>query len=258
LLEGETLRERLRHGALKLRDAIDIAVQVAKGLAAAHEKGIAHRDLKPENLFLTKDRQVKILDFGLAKLMQATSGSDGPTVSLRAFRKPTSAETMSAILNEDPPAASEITRTIPPSLQRVVHRCLEKAPDRRFQSASDLAFALDALSDSAVAGLRVARRTPARSGGDSWILGSRKIWLAFSAVLLLVSIGLGWWYWKSRPIEKREIQQRQLTATTADNPIFQSAISRDGKYLAYSDKEVSRFRMWRIGSHIGCQGPSGS
>jgi Tol biopolymer transport system component len=196
LLEGETLRERLRHGALKLRDAIDIAIQAAKGLAAAHEKGIAHRDLKPENLFLAKDGRVKILDFGLAKLMQSPSSSDDPTLSLReqtdigrvlgtvgymspeqvrgqsadarsdifalgcvlyetltgkrAFRKPSSIETMHAILNEDPQAASDITRTIPPALERVVHRCLEKSPDRRFQSASDLAFALDALSGSGV------------------------------------------------------------------------------------------------------------
>src|SRR6516165_2105486 len=195
LLEGETLRERLRRGALKLRDAIDIAIQTAKGLAAAHEKGIAHRDLKPENLFLAKDGRVKILDFGLAKLMQSVS-ADSPTVSLRdqtdagrvlgtvgymspeqvrgqpadtrsdifalgcvlyemltgkrAFRKPSSVETMNAILNEDPPAVSDITRTIPPALERVVHRCLEKPPDRRFQSASDLAFALDALTGSAV------------------------------------------------------------------------------------------------------------
>jgi len=194
LLEGETLRERLRHGCLKLRDAIDLAIQTAKGLAAAHEKGIAHRDLKPENLFLAKDGRVKILDFGLAKLMQNPAGSDGSTVSLRdqtdagrvlgtvgymspeqvrgqpadarsdifalgcvlyemltgkrAFRKPTSVETMNAILNEDPPAASEITGTIPPAIERAVHRCLEKSPDRRFQSASDLAFALDALTGS--------------------------------------------------------------------------------------------------------------
>src|ERR1700716_1482935 len=81
LLEGETLRDRLRSGPLSSRKTIDYAVQVALGLSAAHEKGIVHRDLKPENLFLTKDGRVKILDFGLAKLTQAEEGA-GPQTNL--------------------------------------------------------------------------------------------------------------------------------------------------------------------------------
>ncbi|MFY9844725.1 MAG: protein kinase [Terriglobales bacterium] len=75
LLEGETLRDRLRTGAIATRKSLDYALQIAHGLAAAHEKGIIHRDLKPENLFVTKDGRVKILDFGLAKLTQADRGS---------------------------------------------------------------------------------------------------------------------------------------------------------------------------------------
>jgi Tol biopolymer transport system component len=93
LLEGETLRSRLGPGAISPRKAIDYAVQIAKGLAAAHEKGIVHRDLKPENVFLTRDGRVKILDFGLAKLkldgaesghtdMQTVSGGTQPGVVL--------------------------------------------------------------------------------------------------------------------------------------------------------------------------------
>jgi len=70
LLEGSTLRERLQSGALPSRKAAEYAVQIARGLAAAHEKGIVHRDLKPANIFITKDGQVKILDFGLAKLLE--------------------------------------------------------------------------------------------------------------------------------------------------------------------------------------------
>ncbi len=195
LLEGGTLREVImRDDPMAIRRVSDYGTQIARGLAAAHEKGIVHRDLKPENLFVTKDGHVKILDFGLAKLTQPQLGSESsaPTVEgatdagvvmgtagymapeqvrghvadhradifafgailyemlagKRAFQKSTSAETMTAILKEDPPGISQIVPATPPALQRVVHRCLEKNPERRFQSASDLAFALEALSDS--------------------------------------------------------------------------------------------------------------
>jgi serine/threonine protein kinase len=194
LLEGFTLREHLVRDPMPLRKTIDVGVQVARGLAAAHEKGIVHRDLKPENLFVTKDGRIKILDFGLAKLTQrgTTSDHSAPTATggtepgvvmgtvgymspeqvrgntsdyradifafgailyealtgKRAFQKPTSAETMSAILNNDPPGISQIMPNLPPALHRVVHRCLEKNPEQRFQSASDLAFALEGSSDS--------------------------------------------------------------------------------------------------------------
>ena len=78
LLEGETLRKRISGTPLAPRRAIDYALQIAKGLAAAHEKGIVHRDLKPENIFVTNDGRVKILDFGLAKLTQR-DGNEGQT-----------------------------------------------------------------------------------------------------------------------------------------------------------------------------------
>jgi serine/threonine protein kinase/TolB-like protein/Flp pilus assembly protein TadD len=194
LLEGETLRDQIRRGRVAPRRVVDYGVQIAHGLAAAHEKGIVHRDVKPENLFLTTDGRIKILDFGLAKLTQAQWGSKptAPTIGgetepglvmgtvgymspeqvrgqaadaradifafgailyemltgKRAFQNPTSPETMNAILNEDPPGISQITPGISPALQRIVHRCLEKNPERRFQSASDLAFALAALTDA--------------------------------------------------------------------------------------------------------------
>src|SRR2546426_1508945 len=87
MLEGETLRDRLRSGPLSSRKAIDYGLQIARGLAAAHEKGIVHRDLKPENLFITTDNRVKILDFGLAKLTRSSirmiTLSSGPPMVTR-------------------------------------------------------------------------------------------------------------------------------------------------------------------------------
>src|SRR5271163_3596085 len=197
LLEGQTLRERIRSGSLSSRKAIDYALQVARGLAAAHEKGIVHRDLKPENLFVTHDERVKILDFGLAKLTRPenNSGAEAPTVQVntepgqimgtvgymspeqvrgkpadhrsdifafgsilyemlsgqRAFRGETPADTMSAILKEEPDELAESSRNVPPALERMVRHCLEKNPAQRFQSAGDLAFNLEALTESSVA-----------------------------------------------------------------------------------------------------------
>jgi eukaryotic-like serine/threonine-protein kinase len=188
LLEGETLRERLKGGRLGPHKAVECATQIAQGLAAAHEKGILHRDLKPENLFLTRDGRVKILDFGLAKLHGDTRGLDpegetatgtrpgvvlGTTAYLspeqarglpadarsdvfalgivlyemlsgrRPFAGETTAEVMTAILRDDPPALGSLGEGVFPGLERIVRRCLEKGPEERFQLARDLAFALE-------------------------------------------------------------------------------------------------------------------
>ena len=189
---------------------MELAVQIAHGLAAAHDKGIVHRDLKPENLFVTRDGRVKILDFGLAKLTRDGSPDDDATLASgdtpaagdgaateagailgtvgymspeqvrglpadqrsdifsfgavlyemvagrRAFARDTAAETLTAILKEDPPELAETHPSVPPALERVVRRCLEKSPDERFHSARDVAYAIDALSGSA---------RPVRGGG---------------------------------------------------------------------------------------------
>src|SRR4051812_16090121 len=207
LLEGETLRDALKEGALSPRRAVETAVQIAAGLAAAHQKGIVHRDLKPENIFLTRDGHAKILDFGLAKQQKSAAAAQGVTLTSShtapgtvmgtaaymapeqvrgepadhradifalglilfemlaggpAFKRDSSVETMSAILKEDAPEF-EASAAVPPSVDRIIRRCLEKNPEQRFQSAKDTAFALEALSGSTTAQRKLEAATqPAR------------------------------------------------------------------------------------------------
>src|SRR5262245_11451016 len=251
LLEGETLRERLGAHAssvpLPQRKAIDYSLQIARGLAAAHEKGIVHRDLKPENIFITKDGRAKILDFGLAKLTEPANGqskTDIPTRRIdtdpgmvmgtvgymspeqvrgrpvdhrsdifsfgailyemltgkRAFHGESAAETMSAILKEDPPDLSESNKNVAPALERVVGHCLEKNPEERFHSARDLAFAIEALSGSTPTSTQTAAMPALRS---LWTKRrERVIWIALTAVLLLISIAaLSVLYFRRAPSE---------------------------------------------------------
>jgi len=192
LLEGESLRDRLIGGAMPVRKVVELSVQIARGLSAAHSKGIVHRDLKPGNVFITTEGHVKILDFGIAKLVaprslaepaQATTVVEvteagktlgtvgymspeqvrGYAVDQRSdifsfgcvlyemlsgrspFKRDTAADTKSAILHEDPPPLADTVRNIPPAIQGIVNRCLEKRVDDRFQSARDLAHDLEAI-----------------------------------------------------------------------------------------------------------------
>jgi len=271
LLEGESLREHLRAGAIPTRKAIDYARQIANGLAAAHDRGIVHRDLKPENLFLTNDGRAKILDFGLAKFTPpATASSDeAPTMQVatevgtvlgtagymspeqvrgksadarsdifsfgailyemlsgkRAFHGDSSADTMSAILKEDPPDLSETNRNISPALERIVRHCLEKNPAERFQSARDVAFNLEALSDistSTQAGIR-----PLAEPKAAW----RWLRPAVGGLVLAALWTAGYWYGRQRPIASNPIFHE---VTFRNGTIGEARFAPDGQTIVYS------------------------
>jgi len=198
LLTGESLRELVARGPVPAARAIELARQLARGLAAAHECGIVHRDLKPENLFLTRDGVLKILDFGLARRetptfaegalgdastrLETAAGTVLGTVGYMApeqvrgeradarsdlfalgvvlhelltganpFRRESAIESLHAILREEPPTLDSPSSGAGSALGRVVSRLLEKRPESRFQSARDLAFALDELAGSGAA-----------------------------------------------------------------------------------------------------------
>src|SRR6266540_2877442 len=274
LLEGETLRSRLGAGALSPRKAIDYAVQTAKGLAAAHEKGIIHRDLKPENLFLTNDGRVKILDFGLAKLTQpegqAAQQTNLPTAAaatepgvvmgtlgymspeqvkgkpadqrsdifsfgailyemlsgVRAFHRDSAAETMSAILREEPPDLSATNRSIQPGLERTVRHCLEKNPEERFYSARDVAYDLEALSGLSGAAVAAPGTVAGARSRPSWPL------LAGAVLATALVCGLATYFAVARAGNRPPPSFRQLSFRRGQ--ILSARFAPDGQTVIYS------------------------
>jgi eukaryotic-like serine/threonine-protein kinase len=259
LLEGESLRAVLEKGPIPQRKAIEYAVQIANGLAAAHDKGIVHRDLKPDNLYICRDGRVKILDFGLAKLAtKETPGVDGATITgqqtaagvvmgtasymapeqvrggqidartdmfsfgavlyemlsgKRAFQRDSAPEIMTAILREDVPEFGETATPVSPALERIVRRCLEKAPDHRFQSAKDLAFALEAVSQ--ISGAKTGAQMPVTAPPEK-----RTALYSAGIVLAAAMLGLGWWLGHTKPPEPPQYRPFTLRSGFMGNARF--------------------------------------
>src|SRR2546430_1670317 len=277
LVEGRTLRELSVPEGLPVRRVLNIAVQVAEGLAKAHAAGIVHRDLKPENVMVSKDGFVKILDFGLAKLVEPESGdlSVMPTLARpethpgvvmgtvgymspeeaggepvdfrsdqfsfgsilyeiasgrRSFQRKTAAETMSAIIREDPEPVGKVRPEVPPPLRWIVERCLAKDPDERYASTRDLARDLASVRDhvSEVTGAA----EPQIDLGPRPLRRARRATVATAALLLILIGTLAGWLAAARRLPKTSAPTfRRLTFRSGQ--LGNARFTPDGQTIVY-------------------------
>ena len=232
LVRGRTLHEALGTGPLRMRTVVDVAAQMAAGLAKAHEAGIVHRDLKPRNVMITTDGLVKILDFGLGKLDSPPPHEDSITTmppedvtrpgtvmgtpdymspeqaravqvdfrsdqfsfgsmlyqlvtGRRPFQRPSTAQTLAAIIDDDPKPIAEVNPRVPVAVRTIVERCLAKNPDHRYGSTRDLASDLDAVRAQLSGDHTGAARWPTAAFASAWWQRRRLVVVALVALVVM-------------------------------------------------------------------------
>jgi serine/threonine protein kinase len=273
-LKGQTLREKLEaSGPLPVSQLLDIAIQIAAGLEAAHEQGILHRDIKPANIFLTDSGVAKILDFGLAKWIESVEAFGTPAAyskvtaevesssltrtgitigtaaymspeqvrgekldartdlfsfglvlyemasGQRAFAGDTAPALHDAILHRTPAPARDLNPHVPPKLEAIINKAIEKDRASRYQTAADIRADLESLQIDK--GRRHSR----------W-------WPAAAAIVTLVVAAASFWFARHEQPSlppPPDLKLRQLTANSAENRVVDGRISPDGKYLSYVD-----------------------